>query len=956
MNTSFFAWNMRGFNLPRKQNVLKDWIHAVNPLFGCLLETRVQEDQHAFIMASSLQGWQALTNYDHHRLGRIWVLWTDAVVVNPIHKSAQSITCTIEIKSSGHQFICSFVYASNFVEERIHLWEEIREIQRTNIHLSLPWILLGDFNEILSSIEHSRSMDYMVDQTGMRHFQDVVQDCDLSDLAYVGPCFTWWNHQDVNPVGKKLDRALINNEWLAMFPQSFATFKPGGVSDHARCWVQISDVQTGVRKPFKFFNYLSTIESFIDTVAGSWFSTPPLFHSRAALHLLQRKLKLLKPILRALNNTHYGDLPRRTKEAFELLCLRQEEALTDPQQSTFEAEAVASSQWSHLSSIEEQFFKQKSRIRWLNLGDQNTTFFHRVAQGNASNNAIRSLTTLSGDVVTEIGDIKREASSYFQSFLQAQPTELSVMQDSDLAQIIDFRCPSNVATSLVSPILAAEIREVIFHMPSNKAPGPDGYTMEFYKAAWPVIGPDIVTAVQSFFVFGFLPKGVNATILSIIPKHEEAITIRDYRPIACCNLLYKVISKIIANRLKHLLPEAIEPNQSAFVKGRLLLENVLLATELVKDYHRDSVSSRCAIKFDISKAFDTIQWSFVVQVLRVMNFPERFVEWIHTCISTASFSVSVNGDLAGFFTSSRGIRQGCSLSPYIYVIINNVLSKMLNAAAARGDFGYHPRCSAVGLTHLSFADDILVFSDGKAESIRGILNSFQQFAAVSGLCINISKSSVFVAGEEKENLAQAVMSNGLSVDTLPIRYLGLPLTTKTMTRSDYEPLVDKIRGRLLSWSSKSLSFAGRLQLIKSVISSISNFWCSVFRLPKRCFEIIESMCGAFLWSGSPNDHNKAKVSWEEICYPKEEGGLGIRRLQDTSKVFALSLIWRLFTKTDSLWVVWTKHYLLRHSSFWDIRNGNSGSWIWRKLLKLREEAAVFLQCEVSHGVQQSQRR
>ena len=414
-----------------------------------------------------------------------------------------------------------------------------------------------------------------------------------------------------------------------------------------------------------------------------------------------------------------------------------------------------------------------------------------------------------------------------------------------------------------------------------------------------------------------------------------------------------MISKVLASRLKVKFPDAVEANQSAVIKERLLLENVLLASELVNGYHKATVSERCAIKFDISKAFDTVKWSFITvkwsfitSVLLAMGLPAQFINWIKICISTAAFSVSVNGSLEGFFTSARGIRQGCSLSPYLYVILNNVLSKLLNKAAEEGQFSYHPRCQGVKLTHLSFADDILVFTNGTSDSLQGVLQVMETFAGMSGLYINAAKSQMFAPGSNLDPLLLEAESKGITVGNLPIRYLGMPLTTKSLTAHDYEPLIDKVRGRMLSWSNKSLSFAGRLQLIKSVIASIVNFWSSAFILPAKCLETIEKMCSAFLWSGSPTQMQKAKVSWEDVCYPKEEGGLGVRRLRDSSKVFALRLIWRLFTQPSSLWVSWTKHYLLRHSSFWDVRDDTKGSWIWRKLLKLRDLAYDFLKMEV----------
>ena len=149
--------------------------------------------------------------------------------------------------------------------------------------------------------------------------------------------------------------------------------------------------------------------------------------------------------------------------------------------------------------------------------------------------------------------------------------------------------------------------------------------MKFFKAAWPVIEKDFVMTVQSFFIYGFMPRSVNATLLSLVPKTKIAEKMCDIRPIACCNVIYKVIPKILATRLKATLPEAIDLNQCVFLGGRLLLENVLLATELVKDYHKPLVSTRAAVKLDISKAFDTVSWSFIEDTLCAMKYPDLFV-------------------------------------------------------------------------------------------------------------------------------------------------------------------------------------------------------------------------------------------------------------------------------------------------------------------------------------------
>ena len=403
------------------------------------------------------------------------------------------------------------------------------------------------------------------------------------------------------------------------------------------------------------------------------------------------------------------------------------------------------------------------------------------------------------------------------------------------------------------------------------------------------------------------------------------------------------MSIFLANRLKKLLPRIITETQSAFVQGRLLMENVLLVSELVKGYHKDVVSSRCVMKIDIAKAFGSVKWEFVLKSLRALGFPERFIHWIELCVCTPSFSVQVNGELAGFFQSKRGLRQGCALSPYLFVICMNVLSNMLDKAVERKEIGYHPRCRNILLTHLCFADDLLVFTDGTRRSIAGILRIFADFEVISGLKINLEKTVLYMAGQTVEQEAETLASFPFASGQLPVRYLGLPLLTKRMTVSDYMPLVEKIRKRMSSWTGRFLSHAGRLQLINSVIMSLANFWLAAFRLSGSCLKEIESLCAAFLWSGPVLKPTKAKVSWQDICLPKNEGGLGIRSLKEINKVHCLKLIWRISSARSSLWVKWIHCYLIRKGSFWSISvKTNLGSWIWKKILRMRDIAKQFL--------------
>lgn len=220
---------------------------------------------------------------------------------------------------------------------------------------------------------------------------------------------------------------------------------------------------------------------------------------------------------------------------------------------------------------------------------------------------IRELRCGDGITVTDQQEIKQEAERFFSNLLNMCLEDYKGTAVKELSDLMGFRCSLEVCRDLEAEVIEEEIQKVLFAMKNNKSPGPDGFPCEFFKMTWPVLGRDFVVAVQSVFQFGFLPKGVNSTILALIPKKTDSMEMKDYKPIACCNVLYKVVSKILANRLKKLLPSIISDNQSAFIKGRLLMENVLLASEMVKDYHKESVSPRCVMKIDISKAFDSVQ-------------------------------------------------------------------------------------------------------------------------------------------------------------------------------------------------------------------------------------------------------------------------------------------------------------------------------------------------------------
>lgn len=357
------------------------------------------------------------------------------------------------------------------------------------------------------------------------------------------------------------------------------------------------------------------------------------------------------------------------------------------------------------------------------------------------------------------------------------------------------------------------IKETLDKFPSGKTPGPDSMTVEFFKATWSVLGDELSKAIINFFYNSFIPTFLNFTSLVLIQKRVGVEVIQDYRPISCLNTVYKVIARILANKLKAVLPDIVLQNQTAFVKDRLLMENVLLASEVVNDYHKSLQPGRITLKVDISKAFDSVRCDFLLSALQAYKVSPTFCNAIRTCVCSPSFSVSINGTSLGYFKGKMGLRQGDPLSSTLFVLALNVLSLMLNKGADQGFFNYHPDCEDLCLTHPSFTDDLLMFLDGSMESLEGVYAILNQFEKMSGLAVNISKTSMFCSGIAEGEQTRITDKFGLFPKPLPIRYLGLPLCSRRLSLADCDPLLRQVRRKInvghiniLVWQGGSLYF------------------------------------------------------------------------------------------------------------------------------------------------------
>ncbi|WMV52976.1 hypothetical protein MTR67_046361 [Solanum verrucosum] len=378
---------------------------------------------------------------------------------------------------------------------------------------------------------------------------------------------------------------------------------------------------------------------------------------------------------------------------------------------------------------------------------------------------------------------------------------------------------------------------------------------------WEIIKDDVMQTIHNFHQNEVFERSLNATFVALIPKKYGAEELKDFRPISLIGGMYKIIAKLITERMKTVMGRLINEHQMAFLKDRQIMNASLLANELVDSRVKQKIPG-ILCKLDIEKAYDHVNWNYLFKVLSDMGFGRKWVNWIKFCVSTVKFSIIINGSPEGFFQSQRGLRQGDPMSPFLFLLAMEGLNYMVRKANElgwiRGFGAYTNRANNMEITHLLYADDSLVFCGAEVSQIRHLRAILTIFEAISGLHVNWQKSCLFPVNQVN-NMQGLVDNLGCQVASLPTKYLGMPLGAKNKELEEWSEVLERSERKLTRWKSQYLSLGGRVTLIKSVLDALPTYMLSLFPLPKSIGKKLNKLRRVFFWQG--NKEKQGYTTW-----------------------------------------------------------------------------------------------
>ncbi len=899
MALSIISLNVNGLHESFKRDGLVQWLRSlpVSVDVVCLQETHCTSDIECHSWFSS-SGFSFVISPGTGRSGGCIILFRPVLqLVNSwCEFPGRSLLCEFSFHDVFFHVLC--LYAPNRNPARDLFFNHISDI----VDPSFPTVLCGDFNMVFDRA-HDRFGSSTDDTTreSTSTLTRLFDSCCVVDIwRYLHPTtssFTW-NRRDGH-FASRIDLVGCPYSWVSSV--SSCDILPFSFSDHCAvlfCFTIPDAIPPG---PGLWKLNVSVLQDpeYVKLITVFWLNWRRSQNNFASLsdwwELGKLKIKDL--------TIEYCSKLAKERRAERALLSRLAQHLKSqvdlgrlsclgPYQSTlaelsrFDLEAARGAQ-------------VRSTIRWVEEGERSSAYFFRLEKKRSVDRRISALRENDGTIVTGITDLCESISSFYSELFSSQPTDTAA-RESLLRNICSTLTPEQ-ASSCDGLLSVPECHSALLGMARRKAPGSDGLPMVFYVTFWEVLGEDLVCVLNSCYRVGQLSLSQRSGVISLSFKKGDRLDIRNLRPISLLNVDYKLASRVIAGRLLKVIHLVVDKDQTCGVPGRFIGENVAFLRDVV-DYATLSNVPVAVLSLDQEKAFDHVEWSFMRQTLHSMGFGDSFIHWVNLFYCGVRSSVNVNGYLSKPFSLSRGVRQGCPLSPLLYVLVSEVLA--VNICANSRIHGLTLPGIQDPLPPISqYADDtsLIVTSD---DAIKATFETYSIYERGSGSKLNLSKSKGLWLGSWNGRTDPPV---DLDWSSSKIKVLGVFIGVGNLEEDNWRPRITAVENVLASWRQRQLSFRGRALVINALALFRVWYVASLVHMPAWVLKELNTLAFNFFWKGK-----RDLVSRSVVVQSTLFGGFSVVNVK--FKVWALIAQWvKRFASSPSSWSTFMTFWF--HSCF-----------------------------------------